>query len=400
MLDLAALTGGHVQRLAGDIGARPCGSAANHAAAAYIRAEMTACGLEVETQPYPCPDWALEDTILEAGGLRLPAKANPYSPACDLSALAVACSTRVELEAGDAAGRILILYGALASRGLIPPYACYISAPDPLAELLKAKRPAALVCVGPRLERPQPLIEDWEIGIPSVTVPAGAGLELLRRIDQPLRLLIASRSAPGESANVVGRRAGTHGPDRLVFCAHYDTKHGTPGALDNASGVAVLLALARLLAERPPKCGLEFIAFSGEETGGTDFTAYMERAPDLEHMLGLVNVDGVGLRVGADSITLLAGSAQLEAAAREIAARYPGATWIEPWYESDHSAFAWRGVPSFALSTAGAAEICHQPEDTPDWVDPDRLARVVELAASLAELLQGKSLDWTRPPAG
>jgi hypothetical protein len=55
----------HVHRLAVEIGARPQGSPANHAAAAYIEATFRAAGLEVETQRFDCPDWECQETLLE-----------------------------------------------------------------------------------------------------------------------------------------------------------------------------------------------------------------------------------------------------------------------------------------------------------------------------------------------
>jgi len=51
----------------------------------------------------------------------------------------------------------------------------------------------------------------------------------------------------------------------LVIGAHYDTVVGTPGADDNASGVAGLLELARLLSSSPAQGNISFVAFSLEE---------------------------------------------------------------------------------------------------------------------------------------
>ena len=50
-----------------------------------------------------------------------------------------------------------------------------------------------------------------------------------------------------------------------VLGAHYDTAYNTPGADDNASGVAVLLEIARALRERPPAVPVRLVAFSTEE---------------------------------------------------------------------------------------------------------------------------------------
>jgi Zn-dependent M28 family amino/carboxypeptidase len=58
---------------------------------------------------------------------------------------------------------------------------------------------------------------------------------------------------------------GPETPERIVVGAHYDTAGDQPGADDDASGVAGVLELARLLAERPPPCRVELAAWTLEE---------------------------------------------------------------------------------------------------------------------------------------
>ncbi len=66
--------------------------------------------------------------------------------------------------------------------------------------------------------------------------------------------------------NVVATRAGRDARrPRLLVGAHYDSTPHTPGADDNASGVAALIECARLLAPRPCEAGLEFAGFDLEE---------------------------------------------------------------------------------------------------------------------------------------
>jgi Zn-dependent M28 family amino/carboxypeptidase len=66
--------------------------------------------------------------------------------------------------------------------------------------------------------------------------------------------------------NLVAELAGSETPERiLVVGAHYDTVPDSPGADDNASGVAGLLALASALAGRPLKKTVRFVAFAPEE---------------------------------------------------------------------------------------------------------------------------------------
>lgn len=64
--------------------------------------------------------------------------------------------------------------------------------------------------------------------------------------------------------NLIARFGPREGP-LIVIGAHYDSCGDTPGADDNASGVAGLLELARLLALQPPKHAVELVAFTLEE---------------------------------------------------------------------------------------------------------------------------------------
>lgn len=75
--------------------------------------------------------------------------------------------------------------------------------------------------------------------------------------------------------NLPGRHP--HRPPILVG-AHYDSVPGSPGADDNATGVAVLLELARALAEQPGKSPLRLVAFDLEELG---FVGSRHYASDL-----------------------------------------------------------------------------------------------------------------------
>lgn len=64
--------------------------------------------------------------------------------------------------------------------------------------------------------------------------------------------------------NVIARFGPPQGPV-IVIGAHYDSHFETPGADDNASGVAGLLELARLLSKQPPSVAVELVAFTLEE---------------------------------------------------------------------------------------------------------------------------------------
>ena len=69
---------------------------------------------------------------------------------------------------------------------------------------------------------------------------------------------------------------------------------------------------------------------------------------------------------------------------------------VNPWYESDHTAFLTRGVPSIAVSSTGVANVMHLPIDTVEWISAAKLGEVVSLVTEIVEGLQDKSLEWGR----
>jgi aminopeptidase YwaD len=155
--------------------------------------------------------------------------------------------------------------------------------------------------------------------------------------------------------------------------------------------------LAESLTRRHLPVGLEWLAVNGEENGGLGDAEYLRRREgELEHLLAVINVDGVGQQLGANSITMLGASRSFEDQVRKVHQQYPGVAWVDPWYESDHSAFFWRGVPCIALSSVGVANVNHLPADTIAWISPAKLDEVVSLVTDVVESLQDKSPDWCR----
>lgn len=393
----------HLDFLSEKVGPRPVGSPANLAALRYISGLFSEAGLMLSEQRFDCPDWTCASTQLELDGKPLTAAANTYSIPCDVTAPTVVLSTIAELEAADLSGKIGVLCGELTQSALTPKnlHLYTIERDQQIIALLEAKQPAALITVNlgyPSLER---LIEDRDLAIPSATVAADVGLSLAHRAGANVHLRIDSRRAPSFSANIVGRTASPE-RRRIVLCAHYDTKIETPGAYDNASGVSALLTLVKRLLADPPGVDLEFVAFSDEEYFGQDDAAYMRDSGDhMGSVLATINMDAIGEYLGANTIAIMAHSEAFEARVKAITADFPGVKWVDPWPMSDHSIFAWRGVPCLAISSyfAGMPRLAHQPYDTKAWISPARLAEVVTLVEMIVRAIAAEPLMWSRPPA-
>jgi hypothetical protein len=172
----------------------------------------------------------------------------------------------------------------------------------------------------------------------------------------------------------------------LVVGGHFDTKGGTgsPGANDNASGTAVVLELARCLAETGPLPGLrlEFVLFGGEErlVDGTDLHHFGSRhyvaalTPEEKSSLrGAVIVDMVGVGTRLYARTMGIGPMDL---CNALLAYASGAGVSLPYLQSgsysDHEPFERAGIPAVWLEVKDDPWY-HTPQDTYDKIDPRHL---------------------------
>ena len=387
----------HVKHLSVDIGCRPIGSVANWAAADYISNVFTESGLAVERQEIPCPDWTADQASLMLNGNVLEAAANTFSPSCDISSATIPVCTLAQLESADIAGRIPVFYGDLSQGELATKGGIYISERDGrILQILDERRPAGIITINPTVHARWRLIEDFDLPIPSITVTARSGLKLLKNPGAVVEMKISARRVPSHTDNVLGRLAGEI-VERIVFCAHYDSKIDTPGAYDNAAGVGVLLTLAQILSQKKHRHTIEWVAFTGEEGAGLGDMEYARATGHFDQVTAAINIDGVGPFTGTTTISTFAGSQEFDTLVDEKMRAYPGVIKVEPWPASDHYIFYSHGTPSIALTSHGIRDIYHTPSDTWEWISSDKLAETVWLVLDLFEELDCKDVSWGRP---
>lgn len=109
---------------------------------------------------------------------------------------------------------------------------------------------------------PFPLIEDGDFDIPSVYMTDEEGHRLQDNVGKPIHLESRANRIPASGCNVVARR-GDFSHSRIALTTHIDSKYNTPGALDNATGVVLLLLLAKLMQDYKAEFGIELVAING-----------------------------------------------------------------------------------------------------------------------------------------
>ena len=229
---------------------------------------------------------------------------------------------------------------------------------------------------------------------------------------------------PVELVNLIGVLPGTK-PEwkeqAVLVGAHYDhlglgwpDAHAGdagkvhPGADDNASGVAVLLELARSMASgEKPQRSIVFALFSGEEAGLRGSKAYAEKPPRyaLEGTIGVVNLDTVG-RLGDRKVTVLGTSTAAEwphifrgaGFVTGVEGQYPPTGWEA----SDQATFIGKGRPAVQIFSGPHTDY-HRPGDTADRIDFPGMVKVAaftrEAVAYLADRKDPMTVTIASAPA-
>lgn len=194
------------------------------------------------------------------------------------------------------------------------------------------------------------------------------------------------------SVNVVGVLEGSDPALRgqaVLVGAHLDhvgEQAGLlfPGANDNASGAAAVLAMADAFARggARPRRTVVFALFSSEESGLFGAKRYVERpAVPLERTVAMLNLDCIGV---GDSIQLGSGrsSPKLWQLARDLDARGARLSVADTWGGggADATPFAERGVPTLYFASRFSYTHLHVPGDTPGTLDPPLYEALVRLA--------------------
>jgi aminopeptidase YwaD len=376
------------------------GSEGNREATRFFAEEIARYGWDTEVQAFEAIDWKDGGAELAVKGERFDVLVSPYSLGFAGTGVLAAASTVDELDRLEVRGKILLLHGEIAQEQLMPKNFVFYNPEEHrrIIAALEQGQPLAIVAAtgrNPSLAGgvyPFPLIEDGDFDIPSVYMTEEEGRKLLPFSGETVRLVSRSERIPGKGYNVIARKGNPAG-ERVILSAHIDTKKGTPGAIDNGTGVVVLLLLAELLGDYRGERLLEIVPFNGEDyyAAPAQMLYLKEYLPKYERVLLNINIDGAGYKDGISAFSFYNLPEDLLRKARAIVEAYPGIKEGGQWYQGDHTMFLQQGIPAMAVSSEWFSDniddqhITHTPRDRYEIVDH---AKVVEIASALKAFLQ------------
>ena len=373
------------------------GGQGNEDAVALVADRLRGAGWGVSLPEFEVLNWVGGNAFFRADSESVPIVPSPYSMPVEASGPVRVVGSTEALLAENLTGSILVVTGSLVSEPLTPKRFPFYGSEEhkKIIEKLEGDRPAAIVAVTGKHPAlcgaldPFPWIEDGDFEIPAAAVrPADAAL-LLRSENEIGHVSIDAHRIRSTARNIVAQKGRSD--RRLVVCAHIDSKPGTPGAVDNAAGVAALVVLAERLAQHDDlPVGIELLAVNGEDhfaaPGEVAWLAANEESLDTIELF--INIDGAGYRRGRTAFSFYNVDAERVERSIRVFADLDDLAEGPPWYQSDHAIFAMQGRPALAMTTEFVdemlAELFHAETDTPDQVAP---ARIVGIARALEALI-------------
>lgn len=392
----------HLQVLCHEIGERRVGSEENRKATAYAKKMLEAAGWETEATELQVIDWKTEGASLTCNGESFKVFASHYSIGCAVKGELLAIDTVGKLEKAIIKDKIILLYGEIASEQIAPKKFPFWNPEEHqhLVSVLENGRPKALICATERNSAtaggvyPFPLFEDGDFDIPSVYMKDTEGEKLLAHAGKTVELISKAERIPETAYNVIARNSHqTKG--KIVISAHIDTKIGTTGAIDNGTGVAIVLLVAEILKEYKGKHPIELALFNGEDYyGAPGQVKYIEQnAGRFGDILMNINIDGAGYKEGLSCFSAFELPDDVQQALQTVLSNTPELVEGLPWYQGDHSIFLQNGCPAIAVSSQWfienmeSQEITHTPKDNLSIVNYERVAECVLGIVDLVRLL-------------
>lgn len=390
----------YLHQLCVTIPSRSVGSAGNRLATEFFARTAASFGLHIERTSFQCMDWKDNGSTLVVEGTTYPVFTSPYSLPVNAHAPLCSAESIHELENTTFAGKILLLHGELTREQLMPRHFPFWNPEEHqrIYRLIEANPPLAIIAATSRNPEltgalyPFPLFEDGDFDIPSVYTTEEEGARLLQQVGSHVQLEIISKRIPAIGENIIARTTTSHA-SRVVITAHIDSKAGTPGALDNASGVTILLLLAELLQQDTPNLNVELVALNGEDYyAASGEKLYLEQnAEKFGNIILAINMDEVGFQKSKTAYSFYAVPQTIQQILKKVLLGFPELYEGEPWFQGDHMIFVQQQVPALALVSENflhiTSAIAHTEKDTVDLVNPHTLAvTTVALQQIITEL--------------
>ena len=232
----------------------------------------------------------------------------------------------------------------------------------------------------------------------------------IRRSSQPdiyLAPTADSTNADGVGNNIIVTKRFADTTKELILSGHYDSTENSYGVNDNASGVAVVLELARVLSDIELPYNLKFIMFSGEEKYmlGSRWYVNTLSKEERKNIIGVINIDTIAEKSDLGYMLMLHGDKKIEnnqytdedlkrladANKNSVSEMFEDENRFIPTMaiNSDHYPFSLVGIPAVSVVQDWKNGInANSPDDVFSKIDDNRLYEVAAKVLSILSIIK------------
>lgn len=365
---------------------RVAGSQEELKAVRYIEQQFKSFGYQTKVQPFQFEGYtAPSDVVVKAGDVAVAAEAFTYSPNGEITAdlVYVGLGTEADVQGKDLTGKIaLIQRGEISFADKVRNAAkqgakaviIYNNADGKLNGTLGGADKSFVAAIGITKQDGEALaakLKNGEAVSASVKV-VGAKVETLTSHN-----VIATKKPNANKKNT---------DDIIIIGAHHDSVQDAPGANDDASGVAVTLELARIMAKMKTDTELRFVTFGAEENGliGSEKYAASLSEDEIKRTIGMFQMDMVGSKDAGDLImyTIDGEKNRVTDLGAAASSRLSGVLPYGQEGRSDHESFHALGIPAALFIHAPVEPWYHTKDDTLDKISKEKLDNVADIVGS------------------
>ena len=367
---------------------RPVGTQANNIIMDYMKKEFRNAGYTVTSLPFSCLTWEKTKSFLKINEDIFEIFPSPFSRPFKGNAEILFVQSMDELQKYCCEDKIIILNKDIAKEPIQPknfPF-YYPDEHKSIITLLENKHPKAIIAATGKHPicglNPFPLFEDGNLTIPSAYMKQ---INNLKYENAAASISIGSKNSLSCSSQLVALKSTRNHPKgKIVICAHMDSKYDTPGALDNAAGLAVMLEMMYKLRSSTCDYDIDFVPFNSEEyfgvNGELEYLQYIKSNHDKIKLV--INIDSPCHLSSMTAISFynMSDKALSQTINNSIIKG-------QEWYAGDHSMFASQGIPCIAVTSSdlfeSALEITHTKLDTIGNINLNLIADTSDFLAKL-----------------
>lgn len=380
----------HVSELSVGIGERVAGTEEEKRAVDYIVSQYRSYGLDVNIQPFDFQTYQeAQEVSLKIEGQAeqnfkpTAFKYSPNTPSAGITGEIVYVGLG---EASDFAGKDLKGKIALVERGTI-------AFADKVANATAAGANAVLIYnnVAGALKSNLPSTGEF---VPTLGLTKAEGDKLKASIEKEQTVtatvkVLGAAMVTKTSYNVIATKKAhkNHDTGQILYVgSHHDSVPGSPGASDNASGVAVNLEIARVLSNQQTDTEIRFLTFGAEELGLLGSYHYVSTltSEEKDRSVGMFNFDMVGSKNAGDMIMFTVDGERniVTNTGASASTRVFSPLTYGKVGRSDHQPFHDGGIPAAVFTYAPLEPEYHQPTDTIDKISKEKMENMAKVVSA------------------